>query len=83
VGELRTLEPGDLLLTPDGHRSDAALLGVVEGRPWARCQRPYPQQDLLDMLETPSLAGSEYLQELDKLPIPVGFEVGSRTLDLH
>lgn len=32
---------------------------------------------------TPSLADGEDLHELDQLPIPVSFEVGRRTLDLH
>ncbi|EVT88725.1 hypothetical protein Z046_17780 [Pseudomonas aeruginosa VRFPA09] len=35
------------------------------------------------MHDTPSLADSEDLHELDQLPIPVSFEVGRRTLDLH
>ncbi|MDF5918167.1 type III secretion system cytoplasmic ring protein SctQ [Pseudomonas aeruginosa] len=83
AGELRTLEPGDLLLLPAGHRPDAALLGVLEGRPWARCQLHSTQLELLDMHDTPSLADSEDLHELDQLPIPVSFEVGRRTLDLH
>ncbi|MFG3923300.1 type III secretion system cytoplasmic ring protein SctQ [Pseudomonas aeruginosa] len=81
--ELRTLEPGDLLLLPAGHRPDAALLGVLEGRPWARCQLHSTQLELLDMHDTPSLADGEDLHELDQLPIPVSFEVGRRTLDLH
>lgn len=53
AGELRTLEPGDLLLLPAGHRPDAALLGVLEGRPWARCQLHSTQLELLDMHDTP------------------------------
>lgn len=32
---------------------------------------------------TPLLADGEDLHELDQLPIPVSFEVGRRTLDLH
>ncbi|KSC02900.1 SctQ family type III secretion system cytoplasmic ring protein PscQ [Pseudomonas aeruginosa] len=83
AGELRTLEPGDLLLLPAGHRPDAALLGVLEGRPWARCQLHSTQLELLDMHDIPSLADGEDLHELDQLPIPVSFEVGRRTLDLH
>ena len=83
AGELRTLEPGDLLLPPAGHRPDAALLGVLEGRPWARCQLHSTQLELLDMHDTHSLADGEDLHELDQLPIPVSFEVGRRTLDLH
>lgn len=72
-----------LLLLPAGHRPDAALLGVLEGRPWARCQLHSTQLELLDMHDTPSLADGEDLHELDQLPIPVSFEVGRRTLDLH
>ncbi len=33
ASELRTLEPGDLLLLPAGHRPDAALLGVSKDAP--------------------------------------------------
>ncbi len=82
AGELRTLEPGDLLLLPAGHRPDAALLGFSKDAP-GRAANSTPRNWNCSTCTTPSLADSEDLHELDQLPIPVSFEVGRRTLDLH
>ena len=82
ASELRTLEPGDLLLLPAGHRPDAALLGVLEGRP---CALPTPLHatGTARHARHPLPRRRRDLHELDQLPIPVSFEVGRRTLDLH
>lgn len=82
AGELRTLEPGDLLLLPAGHRPDAALLGFSKDAP-GRAANSTPRNWNCSTCTTPTLADGEDLHELDQLPIPVSFEVGRRTLDLH
>ncbi|MDF5813653.1 type III secretion system cytoplasmic ring protein SctQ [Pseudomonas aeruginosa] len=82
ASELRTLEPGDLLLLPAGHRLDAALLGFSKDALGA-LPTPLHATGTARHARHPLLADSEDLHELDQLPIPVSFEVGRRTLDLH
>ena len=50
ASELRTLEPGDLLLLPAGHRPDAALLGFSKDAPGRAANST--QLELLDMHDT-------------------------------
>ncbi len=70
------------MLLPAGHRPDAALLGFSKDAP-GRAANSTPRNWNCSTCTTPSLADGEDLHELDQLPIPVSFEVGRRTLDLH
>ncbi|KNX78713.1 type III secretion system protein [Pseudomonas sp. 250J] len=80
--DLRDLGTGDILLLPAGTPSSPRLLGVLEGHPWAELQLDDTHLELVRMHDTPTVTDTT-LEALEQLPIPVSFEVGRQTLDLH
>lgn len=79
---LRGLGQGDVLLLPAGTTASPPLLGVLNGQPWADLLLVDATLELLRMHDTPPLTPTP-LDTLEQLPIPVSFEVGRQTLDLH
>ncbi|MBV4507915.1 type III secretion system cytoplasmic ring protein SctQ [Pseudomonas sp. BW13M1] len=79
---LRDLGTGDILLLPAGTPSSPRLLGVLDGQPWAELQLDATHLELVRMHDTPPVTDTP-LDALEQLPIPVSFEVGRQTLDLH
>jgi type III secretion protein Q len=80
--DLRDLGTHDILLLPAGTPTSPQLLGVLGGHPWAVLQLEDTHLELVRMHDTPPVTDTS-LQALEQLPIPVSFEIGRQTLDLH
>ncbi|MDH1631102.1 type III secretion system cytoplasmic ring protein SctQ [Pseudomonas mosselii] len=80
--DLCDLGTGDILLLPAGTPVSPRLLGMLDGRLWAELQLDDTHLELVRMHDTPPVTDTA-LEALEQLPIPVSFEVGRQTLDLH
>jgi len=84
LGELRSLQPGDVLMLEPG----SGLLLDLEGRLQARCQRDGSSLQLLEPLKTPLLDMENTMTDvdsaaaLDDLPLKLVCQVGSLELTL-